>query len=188
MLDISKFVTVDENGKVQIDSDAYKSAYDADLRKSLDTNSENTRKKLEKEIREQLTEEAKLSAEEKLKKDREDFEVDMTNRLKAFAQKQAEIKMKNANFDDDEISTYLELVNDDESLSKIDKIIASRAKKTEELKKQWQSEISQNQPNPTSNAGDGGETESLGKRMAMKYQNGSSSDNTVTAWGTTNKK
>ena len=67
MLDISKFVTVDDNGKPVIDNNAFQSAYDAELRKSLDTNSENTKKKLETEIRKQLEEEARLSAEEKLK-------------------------------------------------------------------------------------------------------------------------
>ena len=45
MLDISKFVTIGEDGKAVIDKDAYQSAYDAELRKSLDTNSEKTRKK-----------------------------------------------------------------------------------------------------------------------------------------------
>ena len=89
MLDISKFVTVGEDGKAVIDNEAYKSAYDAELRKSLDTNSENTRKKLEAELRKTIEEEAKLSQEEKFKKEREEFEATMTQRLKDFAKKEA---------------------------------------------------------------------------------------------------
>lgn len=169
MLDISKFVTVDDNGKPVIDNDAYRSAYDAELRKSLDTNSENTRKKLESEIRKQVEEEAKLSAEEKLKKDREEFELSMAKRLKDFAQKQAKIKMSNAEFDEDEINTYLELVNDEESLSKIDKIIEVRKKQTETLKQKWQEELGERQPNPQNNSNT--TPNSLGKQMALNYQN-----------------
>lgn len=182
MLDISKFVTVDDNGKPVIDNNAFQSAYDAELRKSLDTNSENTKKKLETEIRKQLEEEARLSAEEKLKKRQEEFEADMAKRLKDFAQNQAKIKMKSAEFDEEEINTYLELVNDEESLSKIDKIINVRKKQNESLKQKWQEELGEKQPNPQNNTNT--EPYSLGKQMAMQYQN-NTNDGTpkVTAFG-----
>lgn len=183
MIDISKFVTVDENGKAVIDADAYKSAYDAEMRKSLDTNSENTRKKLEAEIRKTLAEEAKLSAEEKLKKEREDFEASMAQRLKDFAQYQAKSKMKGAGLNDEEIETYLELVTDEESIAKIDKLLDLRNKRTESLKKEWEQSVLTSQKNPeTSNSGD--ETASLGATMARKYQH-KTDDGTpkVTAFG-----
>lgn len=183
MLDISKFVTVNEEGKAVIDTEAYKSAYDAELRKSLDTNSENTKKKVEAEIRKQLEEEAKLSAEEKLKKDREDFESSMAKRLKDFAQTQAKTKMKIAEIGDEEITTYLELVNSEEDIAKIDKLIETRKKAQEDLKKKWQEEIVNNQPNPNGNNGSTGE-KSFGAQMAEQYQNRTkSTGNTVTAWG-----
>lgn len=183
MLDISKFVTVGDDGKAVIDTDAYQSAYDAELRKSLDTNSENTRKKLETEIRKQLEEEAKLSAEEKLKKDREEFEASMAEKIKSFAQKQARTLMKGAEFADEEIDSYLELVSDEDSLSKITKIIDVRKKQNEALKQKWQEELSENQPNPQSNNSPA--VDSLGKQMALKYQNKSDSNEPkVTAFGT----
>lgn len=183
MLDISKFVTVNEEGKAVIDTEAYKSAYDAELRKSLDTNSENTKKKLEAEIRKTLEEEAKLSAEEKLKKDREEFETSMAKRLKEFAQTQAKSKMALAEIGEDEINTYLELVNSEEDIAKIDKLIETRKKTQEELKKKWQEELVNNQPTPNGNNSSEGE-KSYGAQMAENYQKGSQSTaKTVTAWG-----
>lgn len=183
MLDISKFVTVDEEGKAVIDTEAYKSAYDAELRKSLDTNSENTKKKLEAEIRKTLEEEAKLSAEEKLKKDREDFEASMAKRLKDFAQTQAKSKMTLAEIGEDEINTYLELVNSEEDIAKIDRLIETRKKAQEDLKKKWQEELVNQQPSPSGNNGAGGD-KSFGAQMAEQYQTKTqATGNTVTAWG-----
>ena len=182
MLDISKFVTVGEDGKAVIDNEAYKSAYDAELRKSLDTNSENTRKKLEAELRKTIEEEAKLSQEEKFKKEREEFEATMTQRLKDFAKKEAKAKMVSAEIGEDEINTYLELVNCDDDIAKIDKLIETRKKTQEDLKKKWQEEILASQPNP--NASNGSNEKTLGAQMAEQYQkDAQSTGNTVTAWG-----
>ena len=183
MLDISKFVTVDENGKAVIDTEAYKSAYDAELRKSLDTNSENTKKKFEAELRKSIEEEAKLSAEEKFKKQVEEFEKSMTQRITDFAKKQAKAKMVSAEIGEEEINTYLELVNTDDDIAKIDKLIETRKKTQEELKKKWQEELVNSQPNPSGNQSSGAE-KSYGAQMAEQYQNRTqSTGNTVTAWG-----
>ena len=182
MIDISKFVTVDENGKAVIDTDAYKSAYDSEMRKSLDTNSENTRKKLEAEIRKSLAEEAKLSAEEKLKKEREDFEASMAQRLRDFAQYQAKSKMKSAGLDEEEIATYLELVTDEESIAKIDKLLDLRNKRAETLKKEWEQSVLTSQKTPeTSNSGE--ENASYGATMAREYQSKAQTGPKVSAWG-----
>lgn len=181
MLDISKFVTVDENGKAVIDSDAFKSAYDADLRKSLDTNSENTKKKLEAEIRKQLEEEAKMSAEEKLKAERDTFEAEKSKWVKDFAQKQAKVKMASAELSEEEISTYLELVSNDEDIAKIDKILEIRKKSNDELKKKWEEDLALKQPNPNNNDNSGA-SNSYGKQMAEKHQKASQGDPKVTAW------
>lgn len=180
MIDISKFVTVDDNGKVAIDTDGFNSAYDSALRKSLETNSENTRKKMESEIRKSLEEEAKLSAEEKLKKDREAFEADMQKRLQDFAKSQAKSKMKTAGLDDDEIDTYLELVSDEESISKIDKLLEIRNKRTESLKKEWEQSVLTNQKNPETSDD---KALSLGATMAKEYQTKSQSGPKVSVWG-----
>lgn len=183
MLDISKFVTVDENGKAVIDTKAFESAYDSELRKSLDSNSANTRKKLEDEIRKSLEEEAKLTAEEKLKKEREDFEADMAKRMKDFAQKQAKSLMSAQSLAEDEINTYLELVHSDEDIAKIEKLLETRKASIETMKQQWQNDIMNKQPDPNNNNNNGGET-SFGKAMAEKYQNRTQSNETkVTAWG-----
>lgn len=184
MIDISKFVTVGEDGKAVVDTAAFQSAYDAEIRKATDTNTENTRKKLESEIRKQLAEEAKLNAEEKLAKEKADFEADMAKRLKDFAQAQAKIKMAAAGMDEDEINTYLELVSDDESISKIDKIIDLRTKRTDSLKKEFEKELITKQPNPNANGGSSDAEKSYGATMAAKYQSRVQSEGTkVTAWG-----
>lgn len=183
MIDISKFVTV-EDGKAVFDKDAYQSAYDADLRKALDSNSENTKKKLEAEIRKQVEEEAKLSAEQKLEKARADFETEMSTKRKEFAQYQAKAKMANAGMEEDEINSYLELVSDEASISKIDKILELRSKREEALKKKWEESIVANQPNPEGSQGS--EPENIGAIMAKQYQGKSQDGPKVTAWGTTN--
>lgn len=180
MIDISKFVTVDDNGKAVIDTDGFSSAYDSAMRKSLETNSENTRKKLEAEIRKSLEEEAKLSAEEKLKKDREAFELDMQKRLQDFARSQAKSKMKTAGLEDEEIETYLELVSDEESISKIDKLLEIRNKRTDSLKKEWEQSVLTSQKNPETSDNS---AMSLGATMAKEYQNKSQSGPKVSAWG-----
>ena len=183
MLDISKFVTVDENGKAVIDNDAYQSAIDAEFRKALDKNSENTKKKLEAEIRQTLEQEAKLSAEEKLKKDKEDFENYKKEEIRKFAHERAKVKMTDAEMGEDEINTYLELVNSHEDIAKIEKLIETRKKNQEELKKKWQEELVNSQPNPNGNQSSGAE-KSYGAQMAEQYQNRTNSTgNTVTAWG-----
>lgn len=183
MLDISKFVTVDENGKAVIDTKAFESAYDAELRKSLDSNSANTRKKLEDEIRKSLEEEAKLTAEEKLKKDREAFEAEMAQQRKDFAREQAKIKMSSAELKDEEIETYLELVHSNDDIAKIDKLLETRKASIEAMKQQWQNDIMNKQPDPNNNNNSGGEA-SLGATMARKYQH-KTDDGTpkVTAFG-----
>lgn len=182
-IDISKFVTVGNDGKPIIDTEGYEKAYDAELCKSLNVNTENTRKKLEAEVRKSLEEEAKLSAEEKLKKDRESFEAEMAKKLKDFAQYQAKSKMSAAGLDEEEISTYLELVTDDASIAKIDKILEMRTKMADSLKKKFEEELVSSQPTPKNTSADE-PTNSLGKQAAMKYQNKAQTGETkVTAWG-----
>ena len=183
MLDIEKFVTIGEDGKPKFDKEAYQSAFDAEIRKSVDNSTENLKKKLSGEIRKQLEEEAKLSAEEKLKQERQAFEEERLAFYRSSAQEKAKGKMTNSQlFDEEEMATILELVSDEQSIAKIDKIIASRQKTNEKLKKTMQSELLGSQPNPQD--GDGDKDNSLGATMARKYQH-RTDDGTpkVTAFG-----
>lgn len=183
MIDISKFVTIGEDGKPVIDSAGYESAYERELRKSLDTNSENTKKKLEAEIRKTLEDEAKLTAEQKLQKERDDFESEKQAEWRKIAQERAKFKMTSAGMEEDEVNTYLELVTNDADIAKIDKILGFRTKRADTLKKQFEETLTSGQPNPQGGAG--AETaDSLGKQQANKYQNKSQTDGPkVTAWG-----
>lgn len=183
MIDIEKFVTIGEDGKPVFDKEGYQSAYDAELRKAMDTNSENQKKKLTADIRKQLEEEAKLSAEQKLNQEREAFEAEKLEFYKSSAQTKAKSKMLESKlFDEDEMTTMLELVSDDDSIAKIEKIITSRQKSSDALKKQLQTELLGSQPNPQ----DGTKADaSLGALKAKQYQ-GKSVDNSapkVTAFG-----
>lgn len=184
MLDIEKFVTIGEDGKPKFDKEGYQSAFDAEIRKSVDSSTENLKKKLSGDIRKQLEEEAKLSAEEKLKQERQAFEEERLAFYKASAQEKAKGKMTTSQlFDEDEMATILELVSDEESIAKIDKIIASRQKSNEKLKKSMQTELLNSQPNPQD--GEGNQDTNLGAIKAKQYQN-KSAENTapkVTAFG-----
>lgn len=185
MLDIEKYVTIGEDGKPKFDKEAYQSAFDAEIRKSVESSTENLKKKLSGDIRKQLEEEAKLSAEEKLKQEREAFENEKFEFYKTSAQEKAKSKMLGSQLfeDEEEIATILELVSDDAGIAKVEKLIASRQKMNEKMKKSMQSELIGSQPNPQD--GDGDKDNSLGAIKAKQYQNKGAENQApkVTAFG-----
>ena len=88
-MDISKFVTVGEDGKLQIDNKAFESAFDSEISKAVEKNKNG---KLRDEIRRELEEEAKLSADQKLQKEREEFEAFKLKSLVELNQAKAKAK------------------------------------------------------------------------------------------------
>lgn len=123
-MDISKFVTVGEDGGLNIDNDGFQREFDSTIRNAVEKNKNG---KLREEIRKELEEEAKLSAEQKLQKDREEFEALKLKSLIEINQAKAKAKLDGKGFSEKEITFILNSVSDKEdSLSMIDDLVAER--------------------------------------------------------------
>lgn len=180
-MDLKKYVTVGDDGKVTFDADAFNSDIDREKDSAIKTYSANNSKKLEEEMRKKLEEEARLSAEEKLAQREKEFEEKMLTAYKELAQSKAKTKLENANiFDKEEIAAYLELVNNDESLSKIDSLITARTKFNENYEKSLKEKLLGGTPVPQS--GDQAPTLDDGAKFAKQYQTGTKSADAVTAF------
>lgn len=174
-MDISKYVTIGDDGKLKIDSEAFNAELDRIRTQASDTASKNTETKLrsalEKEVRAKVEEEAKMSAEQKLEAERAKF----LEEKKAFDIVRIKQIYKDANISDDEIEILLGGVGDDseKNIEIATKFATARKASDEQYKKQLQEEIQQRTPNPNTN-GDGS-TKSIGELMAEKFS--SHSDN-----------
>lgn len=124
-MDIQKFVTQNEEGKVQIDKDAFQSELDAEISRAVEKFKNGKGKE---EIRKQLEEEAKLSAEDKLQQAKAEFEEYKKGEIVKLNQAKAKAKMEGKGFTEKEVDFILSTINDDEttSLSKIDELITER--------------------------------------------------------------
>ena len=149
MFDWKKFVTVGENGELSFDEKGFKSAYDSDLNKALDTKENNLREKIKVE----LENEAKLSAEEKLKIEREKLEADKIQAKIEINREKAKAKME-GKFTDKEIERHLRLITDNaDSLKDIDDIIAEKKAYEEQLETSFKEKYAITQPQPNGNDG-----------------------------------
>lgn len=144
MFDWKKFVTVGENGDVSFDEKGFKSAYDSDFNKALDTKENNLREKIKIE----LENEAKLSAEEKLKVEREKLEADKIKAKIEINREKAKAKME-GKFTEKEIDRHLKLINENpDSLKDIDDIIAEKKAYEEQLETTFKEKYAITQPQP----------------------------------------
>lgn len=133
-MDIQKYVTQNSEGKVEINQDAFKSAFDAEISRAVESFKNGKGKE---EIRKQLEEEAKLSAEEKLQQAKADFEEYKKGEIVKLNQAKAKAKMEGKGFTEKEVDFILSTINDDEtaSLSKIDELVTERQQLIENTKK-----------------------------------------------------
>lgn len=124
-MDIQKFVGTNEDGTVKIDKDGFQSALDAEISKAVEKFKNG---KGRDEIRKQLEEEAKLSAEEKLKQERDEFEKYKLQSKIELNQAKAKARLEGKGFTDKETAFILSTINDDEekSLASIDELIKER--------------------------------------------------------------
>lgn len=124
-MDIQKFVGTNEDGTVKIDKDGFQSALDAEISKAVEKFKNG---KGRDEIRKQLEEEAKLSAEEKLKQERDEFEKYKLQSKIELNQAKAKARLEGKGFTDKETTFILSTINDDEekSLASIDELIKER--------------------------------------------------------------
>lgn len=124
-MDIQKFVGTNEDGTIKIDKDGFQSALDAEISKAVEKFKNG---KGRDEIRKQLEEEAKLSAEEKLKQERDEFEKYKLQARIELNQSKAKARLEGKGFTEKETSFILSTVGDDEekSLASIDELIKER--------------------------------------------------------------
>lgn len=146
-MDISKFVTVGEDGQPVIDNKAFQSEFDNAIRNAVETNKNG---KLKDEIRKELEDEAKLSAEQKLQKEREEFEAFKLKSLIELNQAKAQAKLEGKNFSEAELKFILGTITDKEdSLSTLDVLINERTTLIENNRKKAIEELQSQQENNT---------------------------------------
>lgn len=151
MFEWKNFVTVGENGELTFDDKGFKSAYDSDFNKALNTKENNLREKIKKE----LEDEAKLSAEEKIKVEREKLEKERIEAKIEINREKAKAKME-GKFTDKEIERHLRLINENEdSLKDIDDIIAEKSSYEQDLEKKFKEKYAIQQPQPNGDDGNG---------------------------------
>lgn len=147
-MDIKQFVKLNDNGEIEFDEKGFKSEYDSEVYKAVDKYKNG---KGRDEIRRELEQEAKLTAEEKLKAERDEFETYKQKTKIELNQAKARTKFDDKLFAQEEIDFYLASVSDDEeeSLARIDKLINVRKKFVEESQKNTIQKIQQQQQNVT---------------------------------------
>lgn len=179
-MDLEKYVTLGEDGKIKFDNNAFTADLDREKSSAINTYSANNSKKVEEEIRKKLEEEAKLTAEQKLKADREAFEAEKAQAYKDLARVKAKSKLENSSlFAKDEVEAYLELVSSDEDISKIDKLITARTKFNADYEKTLKEKFTAETPNPASGSGSDKGLDD-GARFAKEYQAKQAADNSKT--------
>lgn len=124
-MDIKKFVKVNDEGKVEIDEAGFQSVFDAEISRAVDKYANGKGKD---EMRKKLEEEAKLSADEKLKADREAFEKYKQEETVKLVQAKAQAKLDGKGFTEKEIKFILSKVgnNEESDMATIDELIEER--------------------------------------------------------------
>ena len=183
-MDISKFVTLGEDGKIKIDSSGFQSELDSVISKAVEKNKAKVETEVTAKVKEQLEAEAKLSAEEKLAKekqkleqDRANFEKDMSKAKAEIAREKAKAKIPSDLFDEDTLSQILLMVNTEEDIQKVDKLVSSFNTKIENAKSKVREEYTAGTPNPNGNG-----TPSTGNAGADYAKNANNKQGGVTAF------
>lgn len=171
MIDISNYATIGEDGKIKFDT----AAFDAELQSEMDrartqaseTATKNAEKNLSAKIRKELEEEAKMTAEEKLKADRAAF----LEEKKAFDRKRIETIYKDAGMDDEEIkilTTTLVGDNSEQNIETAMKLAEYRKSSYDKVRKDIETQLQfaagKNPPKATEEKN----ADSIGKKMAEK--------------------
>lgn len=143
-MNIENFVKVNEDGDLDIDKAAFQSALDAEISRAVDKYAKG---KGRDEIRKQLEEEAKLTADEKLKAEREEFEEYKKSETIKLNQEKAKAKLEGKGFSEKEIEYLLGNVGIDseKSMATLNTLIEERTKFVEETKKKAIESLQQQQ-------------------------------------------
>ena len=133
-MDIQKFVTTKEDGSFEVDSKAFQSAFDAEISRAVEAYKNGKGKA---EMRAELEAEAKLSADEKLKQERDAFEAYKKAERVKLNQEKAKAKLEGKGFSEKEVEFMLGTITEDgdKCIAKIDELIAERNTAIETAKK-----------------------------------------------------
>lgn len=168
-MNIKDFLKQTENGTFDIDEAGFIAALDRERSKASDTASKNTESKLrtalEKEIREKLEEEAKLSAEQKLQKQMDDFAEMKRN----FDRERVKAIYEGAGIGAEETELLLTLIGDDseKNLENAKKFADARKKANEDNEKRIREELLRNNGDRPDGNGDKGEVSEAEKYAKM---------------------
>ena len=171
-INLADYVKIDENGKPVFDNEAFNSALDRERNQASETARANAEKKLTaeltKKIKEDLENQANLTAEEKLKAEREAFQ---TERLNFNKERIKHIYSSSKLFTDEEIELFLGLSNEDyeKSSEKANAIVEARKKHNETYEKDFMAKLQTQQPRPDGNGGGSSKTESEAQKYAKKH-------------------
>lgn len=133
-MDIDKFVTTKEDGTVEVDSKAFQSAFDAEISRAVEAYKNGKGKA---EMRAELEKEAKLTADEKLKQEREEFENYKKAERVKLNQEKVKAKLEGKGFSEKEVEFMLGTITEDGDacIAKIEELIAERNTAIENAKK-----------------------------------------------------
>lgn len=147
-MNIKKFVKLNDNGEIEFDENGFQSEFDSEISRAVDKYKNGKGKD---EMRRQVEEEAKQTAEEKLQKAMADFEAYKLSETIKLNQSKAQAKLVGKGFSEKEIEIMLSHVNDNEetSLSIIDTLIAEREKFIAETNKKAIESLQTKQQQPT---------------------------------------
>ena len=134
------------------------------------------RSQLETEIRQQISDEAKLDGQQKLEAERKKFNEEMKNQKIELNKDIAKSMLSKNGFDESEMDTYLSFVTDDKesSIANITKVCEDRKKFQERLHSKWTEELKGNQPKI-----EHGNTQSKDGDLQAQYDNAKKSGDTV---------
>lgn len=168
-MNIKDFVRLNDNGELETDNDAFESMFTAEVNRAVEKYRNGKGKD---EIRKQLEEEAKLTAEEKLKSEREAFEKYKLETKIEINRTKAKARLENKGFSEKEINYLLKNITDNEedSLKEIDELIAERTTFIDNTKKSAIQDLQkgqQNSGNPTTYKPDSDEPAKPVKRTAQ---------------------
>lgn len=172
MKKLSDYVTIGEDGKPQFDETAFNADVDRERNSASETAKANAEKKLREtltaEIKAKLEEEAKLSADEKLAKEREDF---LKEKKEFQKSKIVSLYETSSLFTKDEIDIYTDEIGDDfaKATERATKIIEARKKHDEDYKKQLDEQYQAGTPRPNGAGSGGGKQETFAERKAKEY-------------------
>lgn len=143
-MNIENYVKLNESGELDIDKAAFQSALDAEISRAVDKYAKG---KGRDEIRKQLEEEAKLTADEKLKAEKEEFEEYKKKETIKLNQEKAKAKLEGKGFSEKEIEYLLGNVGIDseKSMKNINTLIEEREKLTADIKQKAIESLQQQQ-------------------------------------------